>query len=787
LTNKNFLRCDTNTPSFSLPKTDNTYQPEDDILPENHRADPRDAALRASSIADRDAPDLHQPGSIVRIKVKNFVTYTAAEFKCRPSLNMIIGPNGTGKSTIVCAICLGLGFPPLCLGRAKEIGEYVKHGHREAEIEIELAAGPRQKGKNPIIRCNIKREGSKTSWYINGSSTTRKEIKQLVESFHIQIDNLCQFLPQDRVVEFSRLTPIELLESTQKAVAPNHMTEWHNELKGLGKDRIKLLQDQNNSKEHLSQLQTRQNQQRADVERMTERRVLLDKVRVLEKARPALRYQAERAKHREMKSRYREAKDEMRDLEKEVEPTLRMLRGKENYRKDLGRLLEHRKQMVDKFETNISTIQTKLEQHKTKLTDCDKQIEEERKSEQTNKQERRRVEQIISRLRSRLDSEPTEFNPSDYNERIREKDREVRNLTPRYHDLQEQKGHLKNKVKEAKKELDDSKNELKNLQSEAGQQLNKLRHLSKETATAWAWIQHNQALFKDKVYGPPIIECTVKDSRYADAIESLLQKDDLIALTVTNVEDFRTLEDNLRGKQKLKDVVVRSVTRELDDFKPPISNESLAEYSLDYWVIDLLAGPHPVLTMLCDNPRLHRTAITLKQHNDSQYEKLSSESSPISTWIANRQLYRINRRREYGSQASSTMVSQVRPARFWSKQSADYTMERDLRQKISEKTGELEEMEGQYRQLQDEDKELQDRKKGIEDERVSVHFATRPTNVLTFCQERLKEEKEQRQKVYAEFLALPTRISECSSLPFFDGRIADHLVRHRRNQAQGSC
>src|SRR5215469_14706091 len=575
------------------------YQPEDDILP--NRADPRNVT-RPASITNGNVPDVHQPGSIVRIKVKNFVTYTAAEFKCRPSLNMIIGPNGTGKSTIVCAICLGLGFPPLCLGRAKEIGEYVKHGHREAEIEIELAAGPGQKGRNPIICCTIKREGSKTSWYINGSSTTRKEVRQLVESFHIQIDNLCQFLPQDRVVEFSRLTPIELLDSTQKAVAPDHMTEWHNKLKGLGKDRMKLLQDQNSSKEHLSQLQTRQNQQRAEVERMTERKALLNKVRVLEKARPGLRYQAEKAKYREMRSRNQEAKKEMRDLEKEVEPTLRKLRDKEKYRKDLDRLLQHRGQMVDKFEKNISTVQTKLEQHKTKLADCDKQIEEERKSEQKNKQERKRVEQIISRLRSRLDSEPIEFNPSEYNERIREKDREVRNLTPQYQDLQDQKGDLKNKVKAANQELDDAKKQLKNLQSEAGQQLNKLQQLSNHTATAWAWVQHNQALFKDKVYGPPIIECAVKDSRYADVIESLLQKDDQIALTVTNVEDFRTLEDNLRGKQYLKDVVVRSVTRGLDHFKPPISREALAEYSLDHWVIDLLAGPDPVLTMLCDNP-----------------------------------------------------------------------------------------------------------------------------------------------------------------------------------------
>lgn len=56
--------------------------------------------------------DVYKPGSIVRIRVNDFVTYTSAEFFPGPKLNMVIGPNGTGKSTLVCAICLGLGWGP---------------------------------------------------------------------------------------------------------------------------------------------------------------------------------------------------------------------------------------------------------------------------------------------------------------------------------------------------------------------------------------------------------------------------------------------------------------------------------------------------------------------------------------------------------------------------------------------------------------------------------------------------------------------------------------------------
>ncbi|KAE8331811.1 hypothetical protein BDV39DRAFT_150746 [Aspergillus sergii] len=61
---------------------------------------------------DGAVQDAYKPGAIVRIKVTDFVTYTSAEFFPGPKLNMVIGPNGTGKSTLVCAICLGLGWGP---------------------------------------------------------------------------------------------------------------------------------------------------------------------------------------------------------------------------------------------------------------------------------------------------------------------------------------------------------------------------------------------------------------------------------------------------------------------------------------------------------------------------------------------------------------------------------------------------------------------------------------------------------------------------------------------------
>lgn len=73
---------------------------------------PQSSLLQRETLRSQGARREYQPGSIVRVKLANFVTYKAVEFFPGPSLNMVIGPNGTGKSTLVCAICLGLGWGP---------------------------------------------------------------------------------------------------------------------------------------------------------------------------------------------------------------------------------------------------------------------------------------------------------------------------------------------------------------------------------------------------------------------------------------------------------------------------------------------------------------------------------------------------------------------------------------------------------------------------------------------------------------------------------------------------
>ncbi|MPC36508.1 Structural maintenance of chromosomes protein 5 [Portunus trituberculatus] len=65
-------------------------------------------------------------------------TFNEVEVRPKPRLNLIYGRNGSGKSTILSAICLCLGGKAQVLGRSKEVFDYVKIGKTEAILEVEV-------------------------------------------------------------------------------------------------------------------------------------------------------------------------------------------------------------------------------------------------------------------------------------------------------------------------------------------------------------------------------------------------------------------------------------------------------------------------------------------------------------------------------------------------------------------------------------------------------------------------------------------------------------------------
>ncbi|KAL4870394.1 hypothetical protein BDV12DRAFT_165889 [Aspergillus spectabilis] len=693
-----------------------------------------------NGVRSQGAQEGYKPGAIVRIKVTDFVTYTAAEFFPGPKLNMVIGPNGTGKSTLVCAICLGLGWGPQHLGRAKDTGEFVKHGCREATIEIELAGGPNFP-RNPVVTRTIKKEGNKSTFTLNGKPASMKQVLKLAQSFAIQVDNLCQFLPQDKVSEFAALSPIELLNSTQRAAAGAEMVEWHENLKSLRAEQKKLQADNQGDRDLLANLEDRQEMQRADVERMRQRAEIKKKIERLEFCRPLIHYKDLHRKFEVLKREKANCERELEVLEAELEPAMRSVKNKQKYCLKLDAVVKHKQRAVDMADRTATDLGKKVEQYEQSMTDLESQIEAEKKSAVNSRQEGGKIAQAINKLTRQMNEEPVEFDPDWYNEQIREKRREIREIEDRAQEIRERRRPLLEELNEKADRLKQVEQQLRGLDSQAGRQEKKLQEASGDSYKAYRWLLNNQDKFEKEVFGPPIVTCSINDPRYADHVESLLQRTDFTAFTVQTRNDFRTLQRNLIGQLKLHDISIRTSSLSLDSLRSPLSTDELGNLGFQGWAKDFLSGPEPVLAVLCSENRLHQTPISLRDISDDTYATL--ERGSISSWVAGKQTYQIIRRREYGPGATSTRVRQVRPARVWTSQPVDVSTKGELEQTI----GMLRDEKGAVEQK-------------IEADRTSLVELGKEHETVQQARDGLEREKAKKQADFTNFRAIPEKIRQ---------------------------
>ena len=125
----------------------------------------------------------------------NFMHYTDTSIRPLPGFNVLLGHNGSGKSAIVNAICIGLGGSIDTLQRCDNIATFVRRGADEAKVEITLY---NSNGEDHKVACVITNKG-KVIWSLNGVRSQKSSVEALVAGLNIQTGNMCQFLPQDKV------------------------------------------------------------------------------------------------------------------------------------------------------------------------------------------------------------------------------------------------------------------------------------------------------------------------------------------------------------------------------------------------------------------------------------------------------------------------------------------------------------------------------------------------------------------------------------------------------------
>ncbi|EGX94858.1 structural maintenance of chromosome complex subunit SmcA [Cordyceps militaris CM01] len=685
-----------------------------------------------------DIMDEFQPGSIVRVLVQNFVTYEKAEFFPGPYLNMVIGPNGTGKSSLVCAICLGLGYSPKHLGRAGSIKEFVKHGREKATVEIELQRRPSDR-YNHTVKVQIRRDQNTQKWWLNGKETTHKNVQDLVRSLKIQVDNLCQFLPQDRVVEFAASTPVQLLQETIRAAAPEEMLLWQSKLRELFKEKKELTENSQNDAETLDNLEARQQGLQADVDRLRERDEISKRLDDLKIVKVLARYQEARNRWMEAKEQKKKAQDSLKRLETESGPSLQAVNRKEAYLDRIKSALNAKDRALQQCHDISDALDQKVKDGQTSMESFDNKMAAERATFDARKKEVAAARAKLTSLQADLKNQPGQFNAADWNQKIRAEEHNLRELESIDRELGLEIRKLKDQGHLTRSRLNTLKSSLEALDTQQGQQLNLLRKGSPEVAQGWEWVQEHMGEFEKEVLGPPMISCSIKDERFSSQVQSLLQMDDFTCFTVQTHNDYKKLSHQLYGVMSLS-VVIRSSMHSLEKFQPPMSREDARNLGLDGFALDYLEGPAPVLAMLCSEKRLHQSGISQNDHDDSQYNRLANSGS-VTQWAAGQHLFTLRRRKEYGGNAMTAISKFINPPRFWTSQAVDV-------QEKAELTRQLAEAEEDHQAIKEKHAKTFERRKALEGKKEAISAKI----------DDLRTEKSALQKEYQKWQSLPEKI-----------------------------
>lgn len=493
------------------------------------------------------------------------------------------------------------------------------------------------------------------------------------------------------------MTPVQLLRETQRAVASQDMIDMHEELKDLRRKQKDAQAKFTADQDSLTNLESRQRLQEADVERMREREGVVKHVQMLEAARPIAAYRTAKNAHKEAKEKRQEAQNELKKLQDEIEPALRALNAKERYKDQIQAVVGERKAAIARAGARADGIDKKFQDGQDRHNQFNLEYQNGVDSGRKYKTEIARLEQSVANLNRQMQQQPSELDAQEYNERGREKRRAIQNAKDQITSLKSKQTELTQAGRENNAHIEHAVLGLKSLESQAGKQKSKLQGESAHTARLWNWVQENGDRFEKQVFGPPIVECSVKDPKFVDQVESLFQRGHMLSFTVQTKKDFKTLSD-AGARQNLSEVNIRHVTAELASFRPPIGEDDMKRYGFDGWALDYLNGPEPVLAMLCGEMALHGCAISIRDTTAQQFDMITN--SGLSSWVTGRSIYRISRRREYGPSATSTQVRDLKRAHIWTDQPVNTTAKRELQENINGWREEVTAAEGEIGDIQ---------------------------------------------------------------------------------------
>ncbi|QDZ24513.1 structural maintenance of chromosomes protein 5 [Chloropicon primus] len=489
------------------------------------------------------------------------MTYTDCWFSPGPNLNLILGPNGSGKSTIVCALCIGFAASSKVLGRADNVKDFVKRGEQSGWVEIHIQEN---ENKTMSIRRTLMKASNSSTWLVNGSRATLTEVQKHVKRLNVQIENLCQFLPQDKVVSFAKLSPEELLKETEKAISTEScgtgsLYDKHCELERFHSDSERLTRYIQTYKTKLGNLLAQKNELERDVDKVKQKQKVEEDKAWAEKKMKWVIYDDVKAKYLECKEAFAKAKDMHKKKAGALATTEKKVKKLEQVEKKLSEkagasvkevralnesLAKGQQKVDDGFrategiEDQISTFAEEKAQHETKVSDLERDLED-----------------LARELEVWQDKEKS--GQSTFTGQHQERLSEIKTQVQGYHEEHSQHRQKLNKIKRVKDKVSVTlgyiEEKLSSFTDSTTQRIEAAGRLNPSVKVLGArrWIEENQNRFRGRVYGPLAAEVQVAHDQHAVYLENQVPQYVWQSFVASYSDDRDILQMELNKKRRM--------------------------------------------------------------------------------------------------------------------------------------------------------------------------------------------------------------------------------------------
>lgn len=489
-------------------------------------------------------------GKIYMIHLKNFLTHSEAKVFPHELLNIVIGPNGTGKSSLVAGVIIGMGGSTKILSAHNKLSDYVKNGKKSAKVTLILF---KDEQRNRKRFCREFGRDNKSIFSIDGQKVSERNYLDEVCRLNIQVGNLCQFLPQERVQDFAKQNPQELFLSTLKSVCSDELIQIHGELKDLRNNQLNGTKKTDTIAVTLQENERRVELLKPLVDEIMRQDQLVERKDLIEKKLAWIEAETMFVQCREIEKELKVVTETHTEAIKSKTELVKSIQNVTNERNNYEKLLSNETKKKNSAGKEVNQLHFEFEKMETKLNQAKKdlQMAEKSASEQQQNIDQNRIflgtyEKELSDCLDKIQSVEA------VQDEMKEFDDRINVLRQNIGKLENARRQINERIEQyIRPKLVSIDNRISSMNSEVNAKLNFLHKNFPDVHKAVMWLREHKDQFQGKIYEPLILEINVRSPEYCKYIENTISTRDLVAFTCEDVDDMNSFIKIMRVDMKL--------------------------------------------------------------------------------------------------------------------------------------------------------------------------------------------------------------------------------------------